>query len=132
VTTVYQDVAVTFPPLTGFAAAELSLTPQPQVTLGQYGDPVPDLMYNPGTWESGDPIADLGTGKPSYSACTTLIPLHPMNLSDQSLIQGHGYCLQVSTNPDMIAYLKVISAPDGYVYNSPAITLSLTLWQSQA
>ena len=130
-TTVYQDVTVTFPPLTGFAAAELSLTPHPQVALGSYGDSTTDLMYNPGTWESSDPIADLGIGEPSYGTCMTLVQLHPMNLSDQSLIQGHGYCLQVSTNPSMIAYVKVISAPDGYVYNSPTITLSVTLWQSQ-
>jgi hypothetical protein len=61
----------------------------------------------------------------------TLVQLHPMNLDDQSLIQGHGYCLQVSTGPDMIGYVKVISAPTGYVYNSPTITLSVTLWQSQ-
>lgn len=132
VTTVYRSVAVTFPPLTGFGTAELSLTPRPQVSLGSYGDLPTDLMYNPGTWQSGDPIADLGTGTPSYSACMTLIQLHPMNLSDQSLIQGHGYCLQVSTSPGMIGYVKVISAPSGYVYNSPAITLSVTLWQSQA
>lgn len=131
VTTVYRSVPVTFPPLTGFSAAELSLTPRPQVSLGSYGDPTTDLMYNPGTWESADPIADLGTGAPSYNTCMTLIQLHPMNLADQSLIQGHGYCLQVSTSPGMIGYVKVISAPTGYVYNSPTITLSVTLWQSQ-
>lgn len=131
VTTVYRSVPVTFPPLTGFSAAELSLTPRPQVSLGSYGDPTTDLMYNPGTWESSDPIADLKAGAPSYSTCMTLVQRHPMNLADQSLIQGHGYCLQVSTNPDMIGYVKVISAPTGYVYNSPTITLSVTLWQSQ-
>ncbi len=134
VNTVYVNARLRIPAMTGSDSAGINLSSPPRVSLSyNYDESTGDLVYDPGLddppWASGDPIADLGSQAPSYSACRQAIISHPMDTNAQNLFHGHGYCLAVSQGE--IAYVRITSISPGDGTNSGPVTLTTTLWQSE-
>jgi hypothetical protein len=130
----YSGDPLTIPPLNTGQIAYIDLADPPIARVEETPQEV-DLDLNGGNgWDSRNPLAELGTSTPSYSACMAVLNNHPMNLSTQTFQQGHGYCTQLTSDnePDDVVYIKFteLMSDDTGNGGSGQVIIQVTRWNN--
>jgi hypothetical protein len=138
VTTPYSGVTLTIPSLSsnqGQTASVDLLIPRVSV-IGDVKETDMSL-WSGGTWNTNNQLAELGTQAPSYSACMAALNKYPMDLSTQTFQQGHGYCMQLTSDnePNDVVYIKftelapILNAGNG---GTSQVIMQVTRWNGMA